>query len=197
MYYLYRHIRLDKDEVFYIGIGTIVKTDYKVQSLETIYNRAYRKGKYRNQYWNNIVNKTNYAVEIIFHTKNILEIQEKEREFIALYKSTVTNLTDGGHGIESYNHKEETKKQISDNLLGKKKTKEHIFNMNKRKFIKIVMYNKTEKHFFNSVSEAAKYLGKTNITNISACLNNKRKTAFGYKYKYNEVTEVEDKEPLR
>lgn len=194
MYYLYRHIRLDKNEIFYIGIGTIVKTNYNIQSLETLYTRAYRKGRYRNQYWNNIVNKTDYIVEIIFHTENILLIQEKEREFIALYKETLSNLTDGGHGIESYNHTEKSKLQISNSLIGKKKTKEHIINLNKRKFKSIIMYNDLEKHIFESVSDAAKFLGKTNITNISACLNGKRGKAFGYKYKFNEVTESKDKE---
>lgn len=197
MYYLYRHIRLDKKEVFYIGIGTIVKTNYNTQSLKTLYTRAYKKGMYRNQHWNNIVNKTDYIVEIMYHTENILEIQEKEREFIALYKDTLTNLTKGGHGIESFNHKEKTKQQISNSMLGVKKSKEHISNMNKRKYKKIIMYNDNEKYSFNSVTEAVKYLGKTNITNISACLKGKRKKAFGYKYIYNEVVESEDKEPQR
>lgn len=195
MYYLYRHTRLDKNEVFYIGIGTIVKAKYNVQSKETLYTRAYRKGKYRNQYWNNIVNITNYTVEIMFHTKNILQIQEKEREFIALYKKTLTNVTDGGHGIESYSHTKKAKEKIGNAFRGKKLSAEHIFNANKRKFKKIIMYNDTEEHFFNSVTEAAEYLGKTNISNISACLKGRRESAFGYKYKYNEVAESKDKEP--
>lgn len=195
MYYLYRHIRLDKNEVFYIGIGTIVRTNYNIQSEETLYTRAYRKGKYRNQHWNNIANKTNYSVEIMFHTENILEIQKKEREFIALYKETLTNKTDGGHGIESYNHTRLAKEKISIALKGRKLSTEHIFKANKRKFKSIIMYNDTEELFFASVTQAAEYLGKTNITNISACLKGRRQTAFGYKYKYNEITESEDKEP--
>ena len=47
---VYRHRRLDTFEIFYIGIGSI--------------KRAYLKHG-RNKHWNNIVNKTNYQVEII------------------------------------------------------------------------------------------------------------------------------------
>ena len=50
--FVYRHIRLDKNIPFYIGIGTTEK-------------RAYRKDG-RNPIWNNIVNLTNYRVEILF-----------------------------------------------------------------------------------------------------------------------------------
>lgn len=91
--YLYRHIRLDKDEVFYIGIGF----DYKE-------SRPYSKFA-RNKHWKNIVALTNYEVEILFRDlpKDILV--EKEKEFIALYgrrdlkEGTLVNMTDGGDGI--------------------------------------------------------------------------------------------------
>ena len=48
---IYQHKRLDTLEVFYIGIGK--KS-----------NRAYSKQR-RNKYWNSIVNKVGYQVEII------------------------------------------------------------------------------------------------------------------------------------
>jgi len=41
MYYLYRHIRLDKDEPFYIGIGT--KANVKFKSFNSEYRRAFSK----------------------------------------------------------------------------------------------------------------------------------------------------------
>lgn len=44
--YLYRHIRLDTNEVFYIGV-----------SCNANYKRAYSK-THRNQFWENIVKKT-------------------------------------------------------------------------------------------------------------------------------------------
>ena len=69
---VYRHIRLDKNEPFYIGI-----TD----------NNKYRKSekKGRNVIWKNIVNKTNYTIEILLDNLSYKEAIEKEIEFIKLY----------------------------------------------------------------------------------------------------------------
>ncbi len=50
MAYVYRHIRLDKNVPFYIGIG---KSDLN-------YNRA-SSNKNRNPYWHHIVNQTEYV----------------------------------------------------------------------------------------------------------------------------------------
>ena len=58
IHYIYQHIRLDTNEIFYIGKGTHRKQNYK-------YYRAFDK-KRRNNIWNSIVNKTNYKVEILF-----------------------------------------------------------------------------------------------------------------------------------
>lgn len=55
MAYLYRHIRLDKNVPFYIGIGS--------DNLGK-YTRAYST-RSRNSYWKNIVNKTQYVIEIM------------------------------------------------------------------------------------------------------------------------------------
>ena len=57
-YFLYRHIRLDKNEPFYIGIGT--KRNYS--SFKSIYARAFEKESGRNKHWKNIINKTNYKL---------------------------------------------------------------------------------------------------------------------------------------
>lgn len=72
MIYLYRHIRLDKNEPFYIGIGKG--------------KRAYSK-KSRNIHWLNIINSTPYEVEIILENLSWEEACEKEKEFIKLYES--------------------------------------------------------------------------------------------------------------
>ena len=91
-YYIYRHIRLDKNVPFYIGIGTY--------NLKAKYNRS-KSNKKRNIYWWNIVNKTSYKIEIVFKCNNRDLICQKEKEFISLYGrkefgGTLTNLTDGG-----------------------------------------------------------------------------------------------------
>jgi len=102
-YYLYRHIRLDKNEVFYIGIGTSNRFNSKFS---------------RNRYWNHITSMTEWKSEIILSdlTREIAE--EKEKEFILLYgrkdlkKGTLCNLTDGGTGGLGLKHTEESKKKM-------------------------------------------------------------------------------------
>lgn len=82
MYYVYRHIRLDKNQPFYIGVGTIYHQTGKEQSK---FARAYQKNR-RNIHWNHIVNKSDYEVEILFVSYDKNFILEKEIELIALYK---------------------------------------------------------------------------------------------------------------
>lgn len=108
MYYLYRHIRLDKEIPFYIGIGTI----YKGKSDGQIFKRAYSKSN-RNNYWKNIVKKHGYYVEILFKSTNKSLILQKEVEFIDLYKMAseggiLCNMTSGGE--ENFHRTEEQKR---------------------------------------------------------------------------------------
>jgi len=106
--YIYRHIRLDKNEPFYIGIGTDSK-----------YQRAYSKQS-RNIFWNRIVQKTNYEVEILLDNLTRDEAKIKEIEFIALYGKKIdktgilTNISDGGDGNSGGKHTEEAKRKIGE-----------------------------------------------------------------------------------
>jgi hypothetical protein len=115
MAYVYRHIRLDKNEPFYIGIGSDVN-DYK---------RAYNKQK-RNRYWNHIVNKYEYDVEILLDNLTWDEACIKEKEFIALYGredlglGTLTNLTFGGDGLLGFKFNELSKAKMSNSQKNKK-----------------------------------------------------------------------------
>ena len=72
MAYLYRHIRLDKNEPFYVGIGSDTEGDYK---------RAYSR-RSRCQHWHNIVALTPFEVEIILDDCDWENIKVKEVEFI-------------------------------------------------------------------------------------------------------------------
>lgn len=86
---VYRHIRLDKNEPFYIGIGKRVHRAYDVNN--------------RSKYWNNIA-KNGYEVEILFNDLTYEQAKEKEKELISLYgrkdlnKGSLVNMTDGGEG---------------------------------------------------------------------------------------------------
>jgi hypothetical protein len=88
MAYVYRHIRLDKNEPFYIGISTHLK-------------RAYEKSQ-RNNIWKSIVSKTEYVVEILFDDLAREDACKKEYELVSLYgrihnkTGTLANLTCGG-----------------------------------------------------------------------------------------------------
>jgi hypothetical protein len=99
-YYLYRHIRLDKNEPFYIGVGTKSK-GYK--TFEKIYRRAYSH-KSRNRIWKSIVNRTEFSTEILLVSDDMIHIKEREKEFISLYgridnkSGSLANFTDGGDG---------------------------------------------------------------------------------------------------
>ncbi len=115
-HYLYRHIRLDKNEPFYIGIAT--KKNQEYLSYESEYSRAFSKQRRDSKIWKAIVKRTNYRVEILFESKNYLEIKEKEKEFIKLYgridKKTgiLANMTDGGDGTLGLIVSEETRKKL-------------------------------------------------------------------------------------
>ena len=93
-YYLYRHIRLDKNEPFYIGIG-------KKPSKTNPYLRAKTK-RGRNVFWKNITAKVEYIVDIMLESDDDIFIFEKEKEFIQVYgrrdlgNGTLVNLNDGG-----------------------------------------------------------------------------------------------------
>lgn len=94
-YYLYRHIRLDKNIPFYVGVGT----KQNKGKLKSIYARAYAREKGRSKWWKSIVDKTDYEVEIILESNDIEFIKSKEIEFIELYKQTLCNITKGGDNI--------------------------------------------------------------------------------------------------
>lgn len=118
-FYVYRHIRLDKNEPFYVGIGT-KPAKYKAYSNE--YRRAFCT-RDRSSYWKRIANKHGYKVEIIFESNNYDEIISKEIEFIALYgredigTGILVNHTDGGEGRK--NQSEEARKEQGQKLRKK------------------------------------------------------------------------------
>lgn len=123
-FYLYRHIRLDKNEPFYIGIGTKPKG-----ATLSEYSRS-KMTCNRKSMWKNIVNNTDYEIEVLLESDNYEFIKEKEKEFIALYgrrdlgTGTLVNHTDGGEGTKGWIPSEETRDKIrkkhSGNRVGAK-----------------------------------------------------------------------------
>jgi hypothetical protein len=144
MAYVYRHIRLDTNVPFYIGIS---------DDNDGTFKRAYDL-KARNESHRDITAITDVHVDIIMNDLSWEDACEKEKEFIKLYgrldmtTGTLTNLTEGGSGFgelsstirqkmsvkaklnhvkypEKYLHTDETKKKISSSSTGKKFSESH------------------------------------------------------------------------
>jgi hypothetical protein len=170
MAYVYRHIRKDKDQVFYIGIGTDDKGKY---------TRAYSKN--RNRYWKRIVDKTNYEVEILFDDITKEEALSKEVEFIQIYGrgdlglGTLCNLTDGGEGV--VNMSEEGKERLREmrrNTIMPQEQKDRYSEMFKgsgNPNASKIICGKTLK-VFGSIQEASEYF-KINKHTLRNNLNGK------------------------
>lgn len=168
-YYVYRHIRLDKNTPFYIGIGTKRKYQYSFSCHSEYYHRSYNKRK-RNKIWNDIVNKNNgkFEVQIILESDNYNFIKAKEQEFIKLYgridlgTGTLANLTNGGDGSLGVNvDKYKTAKTV------------YVYDFNTGDYICKYL----------STQDAGKSLG-LNRGSISSVATNKIKKYKGYYFSY-------------
>ena len=194
MAYLYRHIRLDKNKPFYIGIGS-----------DNEYKRAYNK-KGRSYSWKDIACNVDYSIDIVLDDLTWEEACRKEIEFIALYgradlgKGSLVNMTDGGEGQYGRKINETTR-----NIMCKPKSSKAKYNMKLSHINRDYSYlknkagakkgiKKSEKHIqslketadnkkikiycpemnivFNSLTEASKILNKS-TGNISNILNSK------------------------
>lgn len=152
MAYVYRHIRLDTNVPFYIGIS---------DDNDGTFKRAYDL-THRNLSHQTITNISAVRVDIILNDISWEEACEKEKELIKLYgrndinEGTLVNLTDGGSGMgglsshvrqlmsfktklnhinhpEKYLHSDETKKKISISNTGRKFSDEHKQKMREAK----------------------------------------------------------------
>ena len=196
-YYIYQHIRLDSDTPFYVGKGRK--------------KRAYQKGKtIRNKYWNNIVNKYNYRVEIIVSDLTETEAFIKEMEFIKLYKSLgfcEANMTDGGEGSSGMVWSNDARRKISalhKRRVWSKETLEKRGQCISKARKGISMSEKQKKDISNTLIKkgagraiicvntgityrtagvAARQLN-INGGNISKVLNKKQETTGGYNFVY-------------
>jgi hypothetical protein len=177
MAYVYRHIRLDKNEPFYIGIGS-----------DANYARA-NSHKGRNPYWLKIVEKTEYEVEILVNELNWVEALKKEKEFIQLYgrvdnkTGILCNLTDGGEGVLGKIVSYETKQKQS--LVKKRpQTKQHREKAAKSHFKKIVQLNMDENiiKIWESLKEADSFGFKEG--KIIACAKYRIRQYKGFLWKY-------------
>lgn len=120
-YYLYRHIRKDKEEPFYIGIGTKNKDDLQYYT----YTRSTSTSN-RNRIWHSITSKSGYNVEVLIESDDYEFVKQKEKEIIKLYgrlnigTGSLCNLTDGGEGVAGHVISEETRTKLINSHKGKR-----------------------------------------------------------------------------
>jgi hypothetical protein len=161
MPYVYRHIRLDKNEPFYIGIGS-----------DMTFKRAKEKSR-RSQLWNKIIAKTDYEVEILVDDITFDYAKLKEIEFIKLYgridlgNGTLANLTDGGDGLINRIFTSEHRRKLSLSQIGKEKSQEIKDKLRK---YRIGIPNSSETR--SKISKANK--GRVNTPELMELLRNRK-----------------------
>lgn len=188
IYFLYRHIRLDKGTPFYIGIGVKPKAHDKTYQNE--YKRAFTKNG-RNQIWNKIASKSEIKIEIITESSDKEFIIAREIEFIKLYgrlnlqNGILANMTDGGEGIKNRIFSQESRDKISKKNSGKKRTKEQCERISKSKYIPVIKTDLkgNELEEFESVTAAAKSVG-AETGEVSLCCKKPNRICKGFKWKY-------------
>lgn len=128
-YCVYRHIRLDTNKTFYIGVSTNIRRPYNQYD--------------RSQFWKNIISKSNYEVQIL--TTNLTKEEACELEIILIsYYGRINNktgilcnMTDGGEGTTNLIVSDKTKilqseakkKNPIKYWKGKNLSKKHIENL--------------------------------------------------------------------
>lgn len=193
---VYKHIRIDTQDVFYIGIG---------KTLSRAYTRCSR-----NKYWKNIVHKNNgeFLVEILHTDLTWEEACQKEKQYIKqygrsnLFSGTLCNLTDGGEGILNLKHSPEAKLKISIATKNRFKCKPHcrkggvFVNRNSRRVVLInlktyIIYK------FNTLVEAALFLNTSSSRVRRACVVSKSiddyYLKFGNTISKKEIEELKNK----
>jgi len=165
---VYRHRRLDTNKIFYIGIGKEER-------------RAYRKDG-RNTHWKNIVNKTNYDVEIIAKDIDWETACELEIFLISEYGiKNLSNITLGGEGNLGNYHSLETKKIMSEKKLGKpawnkgiKRSPEEI----EKQRLKLIEYYKNNDQYFKNKKFSEEHKKKISINNSKKVIDKTTNTEY-------------------
>jgi hypothetical protein len=177
MAYVYRHIRTDKNEVFYIGIG--IRENYR--RATTIVSR--------NAYWKNIVAKTKWYPEILFDEISLEEANIKEIEFIKLYgrkdlgDGTLANMTNGGDGTKGYIVTQAMKDNLSFINKGKKLSDEHKYKISQAHIGKV----------FSKITLEKMSNAKKGIKQSLLSIDKRRKKLMGNKSNLGKKLPIEQK----
>ena len=168
---VYKHLRKDTNEVFYIGIGKDNK-------------RPYHKS-HRSSHWKSIVNKTDYEIEIIENDLTWEEACERERYWIKFYgrkdlnEGSLVNMTDGGDGTVGHSLTLEHIDKIKKTLKGRTFTKEHREKLSE---IGKLKYKSGEITNINWKGRKHKEISKQKISENHADVSGSKNPFFGKKH---------------
>jgi len=196
--YIYKHIRLDTNVVFYIGKGTNTNGKYK---------RAYSSDR-TNLHWHNIVKKYGYSVEIIVENLTEKEANQKEVELILDYgridlgTGTLVNMTAGGEGVSGVIMSEKTRKKIGDAHRGRVHTEQSRKNMSEAHKGHKPTEETRNKMILSRIKPVAQCLNNIVLneypsakstqeqgfrpSHVTECCNGKRKTHGGFTWSFIE-----------
>jgi len=189
-------------KIHYIGVTV---RDLKKRFYDHCSNYYLKKYNHKTATWIKSLKKQNLKPII----KSLVEVNNDVRYaeeifYIELFKSwgfDLKNHTIGGSGgvfvkRKPFKHTEETKKRISI-ANSKSRPKEWVKNAalsHSKAIIQLDLNNNFIKEYI-SATEAAIFLGDiSKKKNICSVLKNKRKTAYGYKWKFKKSIESNDKE---
>jgi hypothetical protein len=182
-YYVYEHIRLDTDTVFYVGYSTIRDKGF-------IYSRAYRdpyKTRSKNGIWEQYASNLAYKVRIVQEFCSKTEALTMETTLIKLYgrldlgTGSLINQNDGGQGM--LNSSEDLKKVISQNRKSASnaitnKRAQLPYSHSAHKYNKEGVYIES----YTSISEAAR-ANNTLSSDISMAIKGKRYLIAGFQWR--------------
>lgn len=174
MYYIYRHVRLDTQQPFYIGMSTCAK---EAKTFNQEHARAFQCAN-RSDMWKSIYAKTKRRVDIMFYSDDKDIIMNKEIELIALYGrrdlglGSLVNFTDGGEtGVSSLNSEDRAKW------------------LENCKRVAVYQYGSDGKFIakYNTITDAClKYSNAKSVCAMKKACADSCKTLYGYKWYYED-----------
>lgn len=170
---VYRHITLDTNQVFYIGIGKVSRPKSKNN---------------RNKFWQHVVNKHGYYSEVLKDNLSHEEACELEELLILEYgrrdlgTGYLVNMTDGGDGLNNYKFDRSIVEKIREKNIGRK----HSLQQNLEKSLrqqgqrgKKIIDSKTQ-IIYRSIVIASKETGIPKTTLRRYLINNSNKTTLKF-----------------
>jgi|688.fasta_scaffold186753_3 hypothetical protein len=182
MAYVYKHSTLDTDKIFYIGIGS------------DLYYKRSKSKRNRSKFWQNIVLKHNYKIDIIYDNLTRDEACKFEIELIKKYgridlnTGILCNMTSGGDGMAELSPK--AMLNLKNRMIGNSYSKGNCMSIEHRN--KISQINKGRK-FTNEHKE------KISLGNLNKVLTQETKDKISFANKGRKMPErsIEYKEKLR